>query len=70
MVEGEEQEEEDMVIEGTEEEEEDELVDTSSEDESLLCYHVLCSHAHACKKEASTHCIGTKFINLIGLHIV
>jgi hypothetical protein len=40
MVEGEEQEEEDMVVEGTEEEEEDELVDISSEDESLLCYHV------------------------------
>jgi hypothetical protein len=40
MVEGEEEEEEDMVVEGTEEEEEDELVDISSEDESLLCYHV------------------------------
>jgi hypothetical protein len=40
MVEGEEEEEEDMVVEDNEEEEEDELVDISSEDEPLLCYHV------------------------------
>jgi hypothetical protein len=40
MVEGEEEEEEDMVVEGNEKEGEGELVDISSYDEPLLCYYV------------------------------